>query len=68
MINAMPTFAIYLNRELQGYVAAVSLRQAKERARKRYGRRVDVIGSIRETERYDAQNRVSQSRVGPAVL
>lgn len=67
-MNPMPTFAAYLNNELQGYIAAVSLRQAKERARRRYGRRVDVIGIMRNAERFDAQNRVSQSRVGPAVL
>lgn len=64
----MPTFHIYLNNEFQGLIRAVSLRQAQARARARYGRRVDVIGTICEAERLSPRSAVSQSRVGPAVL
>lgn len=65
-MNPMPTFAAYINGEFQDYIAAVSLRQAQQRARRRYGRRVDVIGGICNAERLSTVS--SFSRVGPAIL
>jgi hypothetical protein len=60
----MRTFACYTNGEHQGFIKAVSLRQAQERARKRYGKRVDVIGEAAKAERNDSRSQFSQSRVG----
>lgn len=50
-MNPMPTYAVYINNSLSGYVSAVSYRQAKARARKRFNAPVDVIGTICNAER-----------------
>lgn len=68
MTNPMPTFSCFLNGEFQGFIRAVSHRQAKGRARKRYGHRVDVIGCQRKVERSDSLALYGQSRVGPALV
>lgn len=64
MLIAMRTFSCLLNGEHQGFIKAVSLRQAQQRARKRYGKRVDVIGLAAKAERNDSRSTLSQSRVG----
>ena len=42
MTNPMPTFAVYAHRSFLGYVNAVSLQQARRRARKLHGAYVSV--------------------------
>lgn len=42
MTNPMPTFAIFAHRAFLGYVNAVSLKQARQRARKLHGAFVTV--------------------------
>lgn len=42
MTNPMPTFAIFAHRAFLGYVNAVSLKQARQRARKLHGAYVTV--------------------------
>ncbi len=43
MTNSMPAFAIFHHRTFLGHVSAVSIKQAKARAAKRYpGKRLEV--------------------------
>lgn len=66
MLNPMPIFRCYVNGEFLDFISAVSLRQAQARARRRYGRRVDVIGVVAPCERVSTHS--SYSRTGPALV